>query len=244
MAVVTSRLEPNVNTAERRKHKRKNRRMLFSKKKHYQTPYKQVCPFLGWQAQQEEFHGFSQAEVLVATAQSQWLKHEISPPAGRVKSISMDNNVEYTFTLSPIPKLKLARVLSLCDGASQYIAKFPLLYFLKLLADTMPLFSTGIATGLVILQELNIPVEHYFSSEIDGDCRNVQRCRHPSKLIALGDVEKLAQNKDLLFALLPVNIVFASPPCVGMESSPPTFSHLTSFSSFVINIVILQIYLC
>ena len=78
-----------------------------------------------------------------------------------------------------------------------------------------PIIFPGIATGLVILNEQHIPVEYYFSSEIDEHCRTVQRSRHAEKLVSLGDVVALAGNEAVLTALLPINIVFASPPCSG-----------------------------
>lgn len=52
----------------------------------------------------------------------------------------------------------------------------------------------GIATGLVVLKELGLEIDHYVASEIDIDAVFVSRVKH-KEIFHIGDIERITEKE-------------------------------------------------
>lgn len=72
----------------------------------------------------------------------------------------------------------------------------------------------GMSCGQIALKELNIPVDKYYSSEIDKNAIKVTQLNFP-ETIQLGDVLNL--NSELLFTLPEIDLVMFGSPCRSLS---------------------------
>ena len=79
------------------------------------------------------------------------------------------------------------------------------------------LYSPGISTPLFVLKhKLNMCIEQYFSCEVDVNCRKVHAAQFRNDITQLGCIEALANNHDLLCAILPIHVIILTPPCYDL----------------------------
>ena len=76
--------------------------------------------------------------------------------------------------------------------------------------NVLSLFG-GIETGLVVLKELGVKIDNYYSSEIDKYASSIARFNHP-EIIELGDISNY---KD--WDLPKIDLILAGPPCQGFS---------------------------
>ena len=74
----------------------------------------------------------------------------------------------------------------------------------------------GMSCGQIALKELNIPVEHYFASEIDKNAIKVTMDNFPDT-IQLGDVTKITEED--LSALPKIDLVIFGSPCRSLSQT-------------------------
>ncbi|XP_033735640.1 DNA (cytosine-5)-methyltransferase 3A-like [Pecten maximus] len=77
----------------------------------------------------------------------------------------------------------------------------------------------GIGTAKLILDNLNIDIDKYYSSEIDEDALLVSSVHHGSEVIQIGDVTKL--NEEKLRSLCPIDLVIGGSPCNDFSLANP-----------------------
>ena len=53
----------------------------------------------------------------------------------------------------------------------------------------------GISSGKVALDKVGLDIEMYFASEIDREAMLVSDIRHPNKILQLGDVTEINEEK-------------------------------------------------
>lgn len=77
----------------------------------------------------------------------------------------------------------------------------------------------GIGTAKLILDNLNLDIDQFYSSEIDEDALLVSSIHHGSKIIQIGDVTKL--NDEKLRSLCPIDLVIGGSPCNDFSLANP-----------------------
>nr|AYW00064.1 DNA methyltransferase 3 [Mizuhopecten yessoensis] len=77
----------------------------------------------------------------------------------------------------------------------------------------------GIGTAKLILDHLNMDIDKYYSSEIDGDALLVSSVHNGSEVIQIGDVTHL--NEEKLRSLCPIDLVIGGSPCNDFSLANP-----------------------
>lgn len=90
--------------------------------------------------------------------------------------------------------------------------------FLRKRIRVLSLFD-GISTLLHILDQLDLYVEVYFSSEVDPKALQLQRHRFGDRITRLGSVTSVTDDK--LEALGPIHLLVGGSPCADLSRVNP-----------------------
>lgn len=99
------------------------------------------------------------------------------------------------------------------------------------------IISTILLAGLFALDKLQIEVEKYYASEVDGDAMNVSKFNFKDKIDYVGPVETLNLRK--LMALGRIDLLLGGSPCTELSLANPVRKGLFGMymSMYVISLV-------
>lgn len=89
---------------------------------------------------------------------------------------------------------------------------------LRPLLRVLSLFD-GIGTTLYVLDKLNLHIEAYYSCEIDPHALEIQKYRFGDRIIMLGDVLTLTDEK--LHSIGPISLLIGGSPCSDLSLVNP-----------------------